>query len=78
MRTIFKDAPPYDSDDSIQIPLHLYMLMVKKKGLRQQYCDNPDCQRLRKRRNRKDFYDRAKEKKIKKDQDDEKEESTSL
>jgi len=27
------------------------------------YCDNPDCQRLRKRRTQKDFYYREKEKK---------------
>lgn len=68
---IAKDAPPLDSDDDK--PLYSndpYICCnacgryVKRRCPRQQYCDNPDCQRLRKRRNQKDFYDRHKEKKV--------------
>ncbi len=85
MRIIAKDAPPSDSDD--ERPLYSsdpYICCnacgryVKRRCPRQKYCDNSDCQRLRKRRNQKDFYDRAKEKKIKKDVDDRKEENSSL
>ena len=70
-RIVAREAPPEDSDD--EKPLYSnepYICCnacgtyVKRTGLRQQYCNEPACQKARKRRNQKNFYDREKEKKV--------------
>ena len=67
-REVATDAPPPDTDpDSLALygsSSYICCLScgryVKRKGPRQRYCDDPDCQAVRKRINSKDCYDRKK------------------
>ena len=70
-REVATDAPPPDTDpDSILLygtSSYICCLScgryVKRTGPRQRYCDDPDCQAVRKRMNSKDCYNRKKVKK---------------
>ena len=69
-REVATDAPPPDTDsDSILLygtSSYICCLScgryVKRTGPRQRYCDDPDCQAVRKRMNSKDCYNRKKAK----------------
>ena len=69
-REVATDAPPPDTDpDSALLygsSSYICCLScgryVKRTGPRQRYCDDPDCQAVRKRMNSKDFYNREKRK----------------
>ena len=69
-REVATDAPPPDTDpDSALLYGSSFYICclscgryVKRTGPRQRYCDDPDCQAVRKRMNSKDCYNRKKEK----------------
>ncbi|MBQ0071937.1 MAG: hypothetical protein KBS81_08845 [Spirochaetales bacterium] len=69
-RIIATDAPPEDSDDDGPLHTNKPYICCKacgtylvKTGIRQQYCGNPDCQRVRNRKKQKEHYERQKLKK---------------